>query len=272
MNRKPLDMVSLPNIIKDMIEDNSNAANIIDELIQTKGENNTLAILIILDDMNIRGIQIYNLYKMCNKNIENFYEKVININEQDIDELNFSTFSICKYKAIYDGTSRDRVENTSKYIFTDEERNSLRNKKSKDIVQDILEDKEKQKDLYPSITSKEAINIINKNGFTCGYQKTYETSNKTNITYRVFYNKYGDILYTHSLENPDIFLWKEAKLHMLRKSNQQNHNDINCNIYKNIKGIISYVIELKENPFKTYQKILEKKRRNSRRNKTRILW
>ncbi|MBR3199586.1 MAG: hypothetical protein IKG27_06200 [Bacilli bacterium] len=256
MNRKPLDLTSLPNIIKEMIEGNANAACIIDELIKTKGENNTLAILIILDDMNIRGSQLYNLYKMCEQDINNFYEKVINMSEKDTEELNSNSFAITKYKAIFEGTSKDRENNPDKYIFSDEERNNIRNKKSKDMARDILE--EKQTDLYPSITSKEALQIINKKGFTLGYQKTYETNNKK-IIYRVFYNEYGDILYTHSLEKPDIFLWGESKLHMLRHYNHQKYDNIKCNIYKNIRGIISYVIELKEKPFKTYEEILERK-------------
>ena len=115
MRRNPLNTMSLIEIIKDMTEDNVSAASIIDELIQNKGENNALAILIILDDMNIRGVQIYNLYKMCDQKIDKFYEKVINIKEEDIKELNFNTFAICKYKALYNGTSKDRSLNIEKY-------------------------------------------------------------------------------------------------------------------------------------------------------------
>ena len=111
MNRKPLDYTSLPAIIQNMTEENANAANIIDELIQTKGENSTLMSLIILDDMNIRGIQIYNLYKICNQDINTFYEKITNISEKDIEELNFNSFAVCKYKAIFTGTSKDREIN-----------------------------------------------------------------------------------------------------------------------------------------------------------------
>lgn len=261
MNRKPLDYTSLPAIIQNMTEENANAANIIDELIQTKGENSTLMSLIILDDMNIRGIQIYNLYKICNQDINTFYEKITNISEKDIEELNFNSFAVCKYKAIFTGTSKDREINPDKYIFTDDERNNIRNKKSKDRVHDILEEKEPKKelDLYPSITEKEALKIIDNYGFTCGYQKKYETKDRKTVIYRVFYNESGDILYTHSLEKPDIFLWGESKLHIIRHFNHQNYKNIKCNIYNNIKGIISYVIELKHHPFKTYQKILERK-------------
>ena len=100
-NRKELDFTSLPSAIQGMIEDNSNAATIIDELIETKGENNTLAILIMLDDMNIRGIQINSLYKSCGQNIDDFYDKVLSITKEDIDNLNYNLFAVCKYKAIF---------------------------------------------------------------------------------------------------------------------------------------------------------------------------
>ena len=56
--REMLDFSSLPNIIRLMIEDNSDAATVIDKLIELKGESNALATLILLDDMNIRGIRL----------------------------------------------------------------------------------------------------------------------------------------------------------------------------------------------------------------------
>ena len=259
MNREKLE-ISLSAAIKQMTENNSAAAGIIDELIQTKGETIAHAILIILDDMNIRGMQIQSLYKMCGQNIEDFYEKTVNITKEDIEKLNSLTFAINKYKALLEGTSSDRYKNPEKYLFTDEERNSMRNKKSKDMVHDILENKSKKElDLRPDITSKEALNIINKYGFTCGYKKTYENKEKQKITYRVFYNEYNDILYTKSIEEPDIFLWGKAKLNILRKYSHKNYKDIKANVYLGTKGLISYSIDLKENPFKEYQKILNRK-------------
>lgn len=261
IKREPLDFNSLPAVIQGMIEDNSQTAAIIDELIQNKGEDKTLTLLIILDDMNIRGMQINNLYKICNQNIDELCDKIIDMNEEDINELNGSTFAVCKYKALFKGTKEDRKLNPEKYIFTDEERNEIRNKKSKDRVQDILEEnhniQKKNNDLYPSITSKEALVIINKHGFNCGYKKKYENKEGQTIIYRVFYNDLGDIMYTHSLKNPDIFLWGESKLNVVRQKTETKNKEIECNAYYNVKDVVGYNIELREKPFTTYQKILE---------------
>lgn len=260
MYRKPLDFSSLPLVIQEMIEDSSGAAAVIDELIEKKGENNSLALLIILDDMNIRGLQITNLYKICDSDIEKFYEKVLTMTKEDIENVNYESYTVCIHKAIYDGSKEDRKNNPEKYIFTDEERNNMRNIKSKNRALDILETKSKptQDDLYPSITKKEALSIINKHGFTCGYKKTYETKEGKSVTYRVFYNELGDIIYTNSLESPDIFLWGECKLNAVRKNEGSSLELIGCNAYKNIKEVIGYNIDLRKRPFETYQKIIDK--------------
>lgn len=260
MYRKYLNFNSLPAIIQEMIEENSSAAAIIDELLDLKGETNTIAALIILDDMNIRGVQITNLYKICEQDIDKFYEKILTMTKEDIENINLESFAVCKYKAIYDGSKEDREKNPEKYIFTDEERNNIRNIKSKDHALDILENKVKPKikDLYPSIKSDEALKIINKNGFICGYKKTYENIDGKNIIYRVFYNDQGDIMYTHSLENPDIFLWGESKLNVVRQSLDKEYELIGCNAYKNVKGVVGYNIELRNRPFETYKKVLSK--------------
>ena len=260
MYRKPLDFNSLPLVIQEMIEDSSGAAAVIDELIEKKGENNSLALLIILDDMNIRGLQISNLYKMCDNNIDKFYEKVLTMTKEDIENVNYESYTVCIHKAIYDGSKEDRKNNPEKYLFTDEERNNMRNIKSKDRALDILETKTKTKqdDLYPSITKKEALSIINKHGFTCGYKKTYETKEGKSVTYRVFYNELGDIIYTNSLESPDIFLWGECKLNAVRKNEGSTLELIGCNVYKNIKEVVGYNIDLRKRPFETYQKIIDK--------------
>lgn len=257
MQRKSLDFSSLPLVIQEMIEESSPAAAIIDELIEKKGENNTLAVLIILDDMNIRGLQITNLYKMCDNDIEKFYEKALTLTKEDIEKINYESYTVCIHKAIYNGSKEDREKNPEKYLFTDEERNNMRNIKSKDRVLDILDNKAKKDELYPSITKKEALSIINKKGFTCGFKKTYETNGKI-ITYRVFYNELGDIIYTNSLENPDIFLWEECKLNAVRINEGNSLELIGCNCYKNIKDVIGYNIDLRKNPFETYKKINDK--------------
>ena len=150
--RKELDFSSFPNVIKVMIEENANAASIIDELIELKGERNSLAALILLDDMNIRGVQLDSLYQMCNQNIETFYKTVISITKDDINRLNQKTSPICIYKAVFEGTSKDRKMNHEKYIFTDEEREKhFKNKENNYTV---------EKDLYPSINIENALKII----------------------------------------------------------------------------------------------------------------
>lgn len=235
IERKPLDFSVFPQVIREMSEDNSNASAVIDSLIDSKGESNSLATLILLDDMNIRGIQIYILYKMCEKNIDSFYNKVTNITKKDIDSLNKNSAHLCTYKAVFEGTIEDRIANPQKYIFTEEERREYSVKSNV------------QKDLYPSITEDEALKIIEDNGFTCGYELTC-INDHYEETYRVFYNDLGDILYIISLDSPNIFLWKDSKLNVIRKKADRN---------------IDYVIDLKDHPFKTYRKLKRKNLENT---------
>ena len=234
IERETLDFSSLPNIIRLMIEDNSDAATVIDKLIELKGESNALATLILLDDMNIRGIQLSILYKMCNQDIETFYETVINITKDDIELLNRTSAPLCVYKAIFEGTSEDRKKYPNKYIFTNVEReNYTKNKEKNNTV---------EKDLYPTITIEEALKIIKNKGFKCGYKTEYINDNHIKEVYWIFYNKLGDILYTNSLENKNIFLWKDSKLNVVRSKDNNN---------------INYVIELKDHPFETYDNLLK---------------
>lgn len=231
--REMLDFSSLPNIIRLMIEDNSDAATVIDKLIELKGESNALATLILLDDMNIRGIQLSILYKMCNQDIETFYETVINITKDDIELLNRTSAPLCVYKAIFEGTSEDRKKYPNKYIFTNVERENYTKSKEKNNAV--------EKDLYPTITIEEALKIIKNKGFKCGYKTEYINDNHIKEVYWIFYNKLGDILYTNSLENKNIFLWKDSKLNVVRSKDNNN---------------INYVIELKDHPFETYDRLL----------------
>ena len=231
--REMLDFSSLPNIIRLMIEDNSDAATVIDKLIELKGESNALATLILLDDMNIRGIQLSILYKMCNQDIETFYETVINITKDDIELLNRTSAPLCVYKAIFEGTSEDRKKYPNKYIFTNVERENYTKSKEKNNTV--------EKDLYPTITIEEALKIIKNKGFKCGYKMEYINDNHIKEVYWIFYNKLGDILYTNSLENKNIFLWKDSKLNVVRSKDNNN---------------INYVIELKNHPFETYDRLL----------------
>lgn len=227
LKRLELDFSSFPSVIKDMIEENANAAAIIDELIELKGEAHSLTALILLDDMNIRGVQLYNLYKMCHSSINNLYDKILTMTEDDIDNLNKLSASLCGYKAILNGTSKDRKNNPNKYIFEEDEREKLITSKENTV----------EKDLYPTIPIKKALNIIKEEGFKCGYEKEY-TVNHRKETYRVFYNEVGDILHSVSLENKDIFLWENAEINV---------------ILPNAKT--SFVIDLKDKPFKTYNEI-----------------
>ena len=233
IERETLDFSSLPNIIRLMIEDNSDAATVIDKLIELKGESNALATLILLDDMNIRGIQLSILYKMCNQDIETFYETVINITKDDIELLNRTSAPLCVYKAIFEGTSEDRKKYPNKYIFTNVERENYTKSKEKNNTV--------EKDLYPTITIEEALKIIKNKGFKCGYKMEYINDNHIKEVYWIFYNKLGDILYTNSLENKNIFLWKDSKLNVVRSKDNNN---------------INYVIELKNHPFETYDRLL----------------
>lgn len=259
MSRKPLDFNSLPAVIQAMIEENTKAAAIIDELIENKGEINSLALMILLDDMNIRGTQIASLYKICNQDINSFYEKILTIEKEDIDNINYESYATCKYKAVYNGSKNERMQNPEKYLFTDEERNNIRNIKSKDRMLDIVENtiKPRSDDLYPSIKKNEALSLINKHGFICGYKKTYELDDGKEISYRVFYNETRDIIYTYSLVNPDIFLWGECKLNAVRQPSSKELEINGCNAYKNIKGIVGYNIDLRKKPFETYERILK---------------
>lgn len=221
--RKQIDYKSLPHVIQNMIEQNTDAANILDKLIETKGESITLSTLILLDDMNIRGIQLMQLYIMCDKDIDKLYNKIINITPEDIRALNTLSAPLCAYKALYEGNSLDREKHPEKYIFTNEEREKIISKKNN-----------QKEDLYPTVSISEALKIIKDKDFYCGYKKEYIV-NHDKETYWIFYNKKGDILYTTSSENQNLFLLKDSKLI----------------ITNNIQGICE--IDLKDHPFETYK-------------------
>lgn len=227
IERKILDFTSLPNVIQNMIEDSAEAASVIDELIELKGETNSLATLILLDDMNIRGVQIYTLYKMCDKDIDKFYNKVTNMTKDDIKKLNKLSAPLCVYKAIFEGTSDERTKHPDKYIFKEIEREEFIEHKQNNTV---------EKDLSTTIKINDALELLKTKGFKCGYKKEYINNHDKEI-YRVFYNKYGDILYTTSLESKNIFLWKDSKLKVFTT------NDL------------VYNLDLKNHPFKTYDKL-----------------
>lgn len=234
IERKPLDFTSFPKIIQAMVENSADTATIIDKLIELKGEN-SLIILIILDDMNIRGVQISSLFKMCDNNVEKFYNKVINMNQNDIDKLNKKTVPFSAYKAVFNGSALERSQYPNKYIFTNNEREKLTSNPNIN-----------KKDLFPTITIDEALNIIKSKGFTCGYKSEYINDHNQEIYY-VFYNEIGDILYTIASENKNLFLWKSSKLLAMR---YHNHKNIYCEI------------ELKDHPFKFYDQL--PKTRNSK--------
>lgn len=247
LERKELDFSSLPKAIQGMSEGDTNAAAIIDELIALKGESRTLATLILLDDMNIRGIQIYQLYKLSNKNIDKFYNNIINMKEEDLLNLNVLCAPVCAFKALFSGNIHERKEKSEKYLFTNDEREKY--------TKIVKEKNENLKDFNPCINTKDALKIIDDNGFILGYEKTYKNNENKKITYRVFYNEYKDIIYTHSLEN--IFLWGASKLNAVRESKNINCKKNPCNAYYNVPSVVGYNIELKQHPFKTYKSIIQ---------------
>ena len=234
--RKPLDFTSFPNVIKAMIENNAEAANVIDKLIELKGESSSLSTLILLDDMNIRGTQIQCLYKLCEEDIKGFYSAVINMTEEGIIILNQTSAPLSAYKAVFAGNAIERENHPEKYIMTAKERENYTCKKEPEQTV--------KKDLSPTINIKDALKVISKKGFICGYKKEY-INNHEKETYRVFYNEKGDILQTISQDNKDVFLWEDSKLNVM-----DNKNGINY---------VSYIIELKDHPFETYEELLKNK-------------
>ena len=280
MNRKPLDYNSFSNLASQMIENNMAASLAVEDLIKNHGKDLTLTLLMILDDMNIRGVQLGNLYKLCDQDSSKLYEKILSMQKKDIDELNRLSISLTPYKAIYEGSKEDREANPQKYFFTSEELQGIRKAKERSIVSELLQtktpknpkpvnnfedffepekpvqvkkpvEKKTEDDLYPNIMTKA-------NGFTCGYETTYINEDSQTEVYRVFYNDKKDILYVHSLEDEDIFLWGESKLNVVRKANENNPDNY-ANAYLNVEGLIGYNIELRDNPFSKYKQILESK-------------
>ena len=297
MNRKNLNYKSFPELSSQMAEGNTSAMAIINELIKNKGENMTLTLLLILDDINIRGIQIVTLYKMADKNIDKLYEKILTIDKTDIDKLNKINLSLTPHKAVFSGSKEDRMKNPDKYLFKQIEVQNIRKAKERSIVEELLKVKpiknieempvkkqtpketivtekietlteineEKPKfytkpevkeitDLYPNIMSHDAIELINKNGFICGYETTYKNEEGNHEIYRVFYNDKKDILYVHSLQEGDLFLWGDSKLNVVRQSDRSKFQSM-ANTYTNIKGVKGYNIELRDCPFEKLNQI-----------------
>ena len=126
MNRKPLDYNSFSNLASQMIENNMAASLAVEDLIKNHGKDLTLTLLMILDDMNIRGVQLGNLYKLCDQDSSKLYEKILSMQKKDIDELNRLSISLTPYKAIYEGSKEDREANPQKYFFTSEELQGIR--------------------------------------------------------------------------------------------------------------------------------------------------
>ena len=285
MNRKPLDYNSFSNLASQMIENNMAASLAVEDLIKNHGKDLTITLLMILDDMNIRGVQLGNLYKLCDQDSSKLYEKILSMQKKDIDELNRLSISLTPYKAIYEGSKEDREANPQKYFFTSEELQGNRKAKERSIVSELLQtknqknpkpvnnfedffepekpvqvkrpvEKKTEDDLYPNIMTHQALDIIKANGFTCGYETTYINEDSQTEVYRVFYNDKKDILYVHSLEDEDIFLWGESKLNVVRKSSEKTQ-DSYANVYLNVEGLVGYNIELRDSPFTRYKQILE---------------
>ena len=82
MNRKPLDYNSFSNLASQMIENNMAASLAVEDLIKNHGKDLTLTLLMILDDMNIRGVQLGNLYKLCDQDSSKLYEKILSMQKK----------------------------------------------------------------------------------------------------------------------------------------------------------------------------------------------
>lgn len=84
-------------------------------------------LLLGLDDMNIRGSQIWEIYKYyCGEDAEKFAELVSSRNEDMIQFVNENLARVGGEKAVVHGASFDRSTNPKKYRFTPKEVEELR--------------------------------------------------------------------------------------------------------------------------------------------------
>lgn len=104
--------------------------------------NNGCMYLLELDDMNIRGSQIWQAYKnYCNEDIEKFTEAIRNRDKEMIDFVNRELASVGEEKAVESGASFDRVKTPEKYRFTEEEVEKMKNQRQENYESEVINDK-----------------------------------------------------------------------------------------------------------------------------------
>lgn len=85
------------------------------------GDNDVVSLLRNLDDMNIRGSQIWRAFEFYDKDGEKFAQAIRSRNGEMINRLNEEMAYVGGEKAVEGGASFDRSKDPSKYRFTEEE-------------------------------------------------------------------------------------------------------------------------------------------------------
>lgn len=107
-------------------------------------DENGLMLLLGLDDMNIRGSQIWQAYKyLYNEDGKAFVEGIKNRSQEIVDFVNENLASVGGEKAVIGGASFDRNKTPNKYRFTEEEVEELKAKKEARIERQNEELKER---------------------------------------------------------------------------------------------------------------------------------
>ena len=99
-----------------------------------EADENGLMLLLGLDDMNIRGSQIWQAYKyLYNEDGKAFVEGIKNRSQEIVDFVNENLASVGGEKAVTGGASFDRNKKPNKYRFTEEEVEELKANKEENI-------------------------------------------------------------------------------------------------------------------------------------------
>ena len=90
MARKKIDLkTSILEVLTLMSEGNPGAANVLGQMMQKDPDTGLIKIL-HLDDMNIRGTQIWLGFKdHCGQDMERFMQAILDRDQQMVDEINF---------------------------------------------------------------------------------------------------------------------------------------------------------------------------------------
>lgn len=117
------------SIIFKMAEGNPGAVKGLTALIEDDFMSGNM-LMLGLDDMNIRGSQIWTAYKhYCNEDIEKFKEVIHKRDADMVAFVNEEQASVNGEKAVTGGASFDRSKIPGKYRFTQEEVNEIRENK-----------------------------------------------------------------------------------------------------------------------------------------------